>query len=101
MDLPGGPLMGGEKRKATPLSRTLEGLFELTLCPSRALDSPRALLLEQQRDRDTARCLRTSSGLSKVPGHHQEKRTQTLIVHLFKTHLFSLVLDFEKSTEYN
>ena len=36
---------------ATPSSpsRTLEGLFELTLRPSRALDSPRALLPELQR----------------------------------------------------
>ena len=41
---------------ATPLSpsRTLEGLFELTRRPSRALDSPRALLPELQRNKDTA-----------------------------------------------
>ena len=37
-------------------SRTLEGLFELTWHPSRALDLPRALLLELQRYKDTARC---------------------------------------------
>ena len=36
--------------------QTLEGLFELTLCPSRALNSPRALLLEQKRNMDTAGC---------------------------------------------
>ena len=38
---------------ATPSSpsRTLEGLFELTRRPSRALDSPRALLPERKRKR--------------------------------------------------
>ena len=40
-----------------PLSRTLEGLFELTQRPSRALDSPRALLPELQRYKDTVRCV--------------------------------------------
>ena len=35
---------------ASSLSRTLEGLYELTRHPSRALDSPRALLLELQRN---------------------------------------------------
>ena len=41
---------------ATPssLSQTLEGLFELTRRPSRALDSP-ALLPELQRYKDTVR----------------------------------------------
>ena len=33
----------------SPLSWTLEGLFEVTWRPSRALDSPRALLPELQR----------------------------------------------------
>ena len=37
-------------------SRSLEGLFELTRRPSRALDSPRALLPELQRYKDTVRC---------------------------------------------
>ena len=43
---------------ATPSSpsRTLEGLFELTRRPSRALGLPRALLPELQRDKDTVRC---------------------------------------------
>ena len=43
---------------ATPSSpsRTLEGLFELTRRPSRALDSPRALLPGLQRNEDTVRC---------------------------------------------
>ena len=44
--------------QATPSSssRTLEGLFELTRRPSRALDSPHALLPELQRYKDTDRC---------------------------------------------
>ena len=43
---------------ATPLtpSQTLDGLFELTRRPSRAfLNSPRALLWELQRNKDTSR----------------------------------------------
>ena len=59
---------------ATPTSpsRTLEGLFELTQRPSRALDSPRELLPELQR--------------YKYTGHRQQQLTQTLIVHLLKMH---------------
>ena len=66
---------------ATPSSpsRTLEGLFELTRRPSQALDSPRALLPELQRYKDTVRC-----GLlgTEIPGHRQQQLTQTLIVRL-------------------
>ena len=84
--------------KTTPSSpyRTLEGLFELTQRPSRALDSPRALLPELQRYKDTVRCAALGA---EVPGHCQEQFTQTLIVHLLKTHLLTPILDFEKSTE--
>ena len=59
---------------ATALSplRTLKGLFELTQRPSRALDSPRALLTELQRYKDTA----------EVTGNRQQQLTQTLIVRL-------------------
>ena len=66
---------------ATPLSpsRTLEGLFELTRRPSRALDSPRALLPELQRYKDTVRCGALGA---EVPGHCQQQLTQTLIVRL-------------------
>ena len=76
---------------ATPLSpsRTLEGLFELTRRPSRALDSPRALLLELQRYKDTVRCGALGA---EVPGHRQQQLTQ-------KTHLFTPILDCEKSKE--
>ena len=52
---------------ATPLSpsRTLDWLFELTCRPSRALDSPRALLPELQRYKDT----RCGALGAEVPGH--------------------------------
>ena len=59
IDLPGGQINDPSSGKhyslpflpATPssASRTLEGLFELTQRPSRALDSPHTLLLELQR----------------------------------------------------
>ena len=74
----------------------LEGLFELTRRPSRALDSPRALLPELQRYKDTVRCAALGA---EVPGHRQQQLTQTLIVRLLKTHFFTSILDFEKSTE--
>ena len=35
----------------------------------------------------------------KVPGPPQEQLTQTLIVRLLKTHFFTLILNYEKSTE--
>ena len=67
---------------ATPLSlsQTLEGLFELTQRPSRALDSPRALLPELQRYKDTVRCAALLG--TGVPGHRQQQLMQTLIVRL-------------------
>ena len=85
---------------ATPLSpsRTLEGLFELTRHPSRALHLPRALHPELHRYMDTARC--AALGM-EVSGHRQKQLTQTLIVRLLKTRLFTLILYFEKSTEQN
>ena len=83
---------------ATPTSpsRTLEGLFELTRRPSRALDSLRALLPELQRYKDTFRCAALSA---EIPGHRQQQLKQTLIVRLLKTHLFAQILDYEKSAE--
>ena len=62
------------------LSRTLEGLFELTQRPSRALDSPRALLPELQRYKDTVRCAVLGA---EVPGQRQEQQTQTLVLTLW------------------
>ena len=74
---------------ATPSSpsRTLEGLFELTRRPSRALDSPGALLPELQRYKDSVRC---SALGAEVPGlgRSQQQLTQSLIVRLLKTHFF-------------
>ena len=59
---------------ATPSSpsRTLEGLFELTQRPCQALDSPRALLPELQRYKDTVRCAAPGA---EVPGHRQQQLT--------------------------
>ena len=65
----------------------LKGFLELTRRPSRALDSPRALLLELQRYKDPVRCAALGA---EVSGHRQEQLAQTLIVRLLKTHLFSL-----------
>ena len=91
IDLPGGQINDPSLGKhyslpflpATPSSpsRTLEGLFELTRRPSQALASPRAVLPELQRYKDTVRCAALGA---EVPGHRQEQLTQTLIVHLMK-----------------
>ena len=51
-------------RPSSP-SRTLEGLFELTRRPSRALNLPRALLPELQRYKDTVSCVALGP---EVPG---------------------------------
>ena len=84
--------------QATPssLSHTLEGLFELTQRPSRALDSPRALFPDIQRNKDIVRCVTL---FAEVPRHCQKQLTQTLIVRLLKTHFFfTSIIDCEKST---
>ena len=94
------PHRGNTILPATPSSpsRTLEGLFELTGRPSRALDSPHALLPELQRYKDTVRCAALGA---EVPGHGQQQLTQTLIVRLLNENFIKLTLDCEKSTEYN
>ena len=71
-------------------------LFELTWRPSQALNSPRALLPELQRYKDTVRCAALGA---EVPGHRQQQLTQTLIVRLLKKHFLTPILDCEKSTE--
>ena len=63
-----------------PPFQTIEGLFELTRRPSRALDSPHALLLEQQRYEDTARY--GSHGRGGPRTHCQKQFTQASIVRL-------------------
>ena len=74
----------------------LKGIFELTRRPSRAIDLPCALLLELQRNKDTNGCAVLGA---EVPGHRQEQLVQTLIVRFLKTHFFTPILDFGKSTE--
>ena len=64
-------------------------LYSLPLLPatpsslSRTLDSPRALLPELQRYKDTVRCAALGA---EVPGHHQQQLSRTLIARLWKTH---------------
>ena len=77
-------------------SRALEGLFELTWRPLRAFNLPFALLQELQRNKDTVSFAALGA---EVAGHRQEQLTQTLIVRLLKTHFFTPIPDFEKSTE--
>ena len=48
-------------------SQTLEGLYELTRRPLRALDSPRALLPELQRYKDTVQMCRARRGGPRTP----------------------------------
>ena len=57
-----------------------------------------SFLPELQRNKDTVRCATLGP---EVPGHRQEQLTETLIVRLLKTHFFTSILNFEKSTEYN
>ena len=106
IDLPGGQINDPSSGKnfslpflpATPLSLSwiLEGLFELTQRPSRALDLPRTSIPELQIYKGTLSCVLLGA---EVPGHSQQQLTQTLIVRLLKTHFFTLILDCEKSTE--
>ena len=73
------PSLGKAVPPATPssLSRTLGDIFELTRRPSRALDWPCTLLPELQRIMDTV--MYAALGM-EVPGHRQDRLTQTLIV---------------------
>ena len=93
IDLPGGQINDPSSGKhyslpflpATPSSPswTLEGLFELTRSPSRALNLDAYIASELQRCKDTVRCGALGA---KVPGHSKEQLTQTLIVRLLKMH---------------
>ena len=96
MDLPEGQINDHSGGRSSQELLRLEELFQLTRRPSRALDSPRALLPELQRYKDTVRCAALGA---EVPGHRQQQLTQTLIVRLLKTHFFTPILDCEKSTE--
>ena len=78
------------------MSKTIEGLFEATRRPSRALKSPRALLLELQRTKYTVK----SAALgAEFPVYCQDQLTQSLIAGLFKTHLLTPIFDCKKSTQ--
>ena len=79
---------------ATPSSTslTLERLFELARRPSRALDSPCALLPELQRYKDTVTCGALGA---EVPGHLHQQLTRTLIVSLLKTYFSTPIFDCE------
>ena len=70
--------------------------MKVAVSAQEALNSPHALLLELQRNKDTVRC---SALDAEVPGHRQQQMTQTLIVLLLKKHFYTLILDLEKSTE--
>ena len=96
------PLIGETLFSVVPPSNSLVSVsdpwrfFELTRCSSMAIDSPRALLPELQRYKDTD----IDWCGTQVPGHRQKQLTKTLIVRLLKMHFYTLILDFEKSTEY-
>ena len=106
IDLPGGQSMTPSSRKRFSLlfipstlsspSWTLEGLFELTRCPSRALRLASCVVPELQRNNNTVRCAVPGRG---IQGHRQEQPTLTLMVCLLKTHLLTPILDSQKSTE--
>ena len=85
---------------ATPSSpsQTLEGLFELTRRPSRALDSPRVLLPEQQRCKDiVGRCAALRHGGLKTGLSRTTDRN--LDCAFLGNNLFTPILDYNKSTE--
>ena len=106
IDLPGGKINDPSPGKyysllfllatTSCLPRTLEGLFELTQSPSRAVYSPHALLTKLQRNKDDVRSGKLGA---EVPGHGKKLLMQTLIVRLLKTHFFTPIPDNEKSTE--
>ena len=74
---------GGSLSFLPATSWNLEGIFDLTQCPSRALALPHALLPELHKIKDTIK----------------KQLTETLIVGLLKTHFLPPILDFEESTE--
>ena len=76
------------KLYANPKSWTLEGLFELTPRPSRALNFDAYVASKLQRYKETVRC---GTPGAEIPGHRQEQLPKTLIVRLFITHLLSLL----------
>ena len=78
---------------ATPSSPSPnhEGLFQLTRCPSRAIDSHGVLLPELQRKNNTFRCATLGAKVLK----HRQQLTQTLIVQMSKTHSLTVTLNLD------
>ena len=71
---------------------SLKGFCELIWRHSKALISPRVLLLELQRIKEVSvKCAWLGA---EVPGHRKEQLTQTLIVRMLKTHLILLLQKF-------
>ena len=60
--------------------------YSLPFLPATPSSPSHALLPELQRYKDTVRCAALGA---EVPGHRQEQLTQTLIVRLLKTHIFT------------
>ena len=54
----------------------MEGLFELTQLPSRALDSPRVLIPELQRNKDTVRCAALGAEVARTPSRPTYKNVE-------------------------
>ena len=71
-------------------SLTLEGLFELTRCPSRPLNLSRVLLPKLQINMDTVRFAEQGAEVSK---QCQIQLTQILIMRLLKMHFLKPILD--------
>ena len=80
---------------ATPLSPywTLEGLFEPTWRPSRAINLPRVLVMELKRCKDTAR------QMCRLGAEGPKQLTHTDCDCAMKMHFFTPILDSEKTTE--
>ena len=73
------------------LSLTLEGLFELTRCPLRALVSPHALLPELQRHKVTVSCAMLAA---KVPGHILSNGQKPHHAFVRKSNFCTMIHDF-------
>ena len=78
----------------------------MTLCRGNTILFRSSLQLPRHRRcfrnyRETRMTVRCASLGVEVPGHRHEQLTRTLILRLLKTHFFTLILDCEKSMEYN
>ena len=69
----------------------LEGLFEVPFKGPRLASCVACGTTEIQRHRQVCRAWRRGALGAEVPGHHQQQLMQALIVHLLKTHFFTLI----------